>query len=217
MPQSTPPDEKSDPVQSKLLGAEAIVQVAHPLKKLIQKTRGLQRRAHGFFARRLAADKRCSLGQKGMPVIDNFWARAASVSVQSFLNHCGEYQRALTLLAASPLPPITVMGSLAAHTIELALKAYLVACGMAEDDFVGKGKIGHDLERALAECEQRNFRFNRERTWLGLLNLQHNNPYLYRYGRDGWGQSIPGDPRSLCEYVDSLVADVQTSIDRLPR
>jgi hypothetical protein len=148
-------------------------------------------------------------------MMDRLGAKAASISARSFLNHCSEYQRAFAILADSRTPPITVMGSLAAHTIELALKAYLVACGMTEDDFVGRGQIGHDLERALAECERRNFRFNRERTWLDLLNLQHNSPYLYRYGREGWGQSIPGDPRSLCDYVNSLVADVLTSIEAL--
>jgi hypothetical protein len=148
--------------------------------------------------------------------MNNFDAKAASISARSLLGHCGEYQRALSILSESQAPPITVMGLLAAHAIELAFKAYLVACGMTENDFIGRGQIGHDLERALRECEQRDFRFNRERTWLGLLNIQHNNPYLYRYGRDGWGQSIPGDPRSLCQYVGSLVTDVQAAIDQLP-
>ena len=64
--------------------------------------------------------------------MDNFGARAASVSARSFLNHCGEYQRALAILADSSVPPITVMGLLAAHAIELALKAYLVAGGMTD-------------------------------------------------------------------------------------
>jgi hypothetical protein len=141
---------------------------------------------------------------------------AARVSPRSFLMHCHEYQRALLILAESPRPPITVMGLLAAHAIELGLKAFLVATGMSEKDFVGRGKIAHDLERALEECERRGFRFNRERTWLSLLHKQHNHPYLYRYGRDGWGQSIPGDPRSLCEYVNLLVADVEAAMANLP-
>jgi hypothetical protein len=139
-------------------------------------------------------------------------AREATASASSFLAHCGEYLRALNLLSAAAAPPILVMGALAAHALELALKAYLMAAGMSEDDFIGKGKIGHDLERALAECELRGFKYSRERTWLSLLNIQHNNPYLYRYGRDGWGQSIPGDPRSLCSFVDTVVADINGAI-----
>lgn len=131
------------------------------------------------------------------------------ISTNSLLSHAYEYLRGLRILAAAgSSPPITVMGMLAAHALELTLKGYLVSKGMVEGDFIGPNKIGHNLEAALQECEKRGLKLTVEKTWMNLLDIQHNKPFLYRYGRDGWGQSIPGDPVSLTDYVERVMRQV---------
>jgi hypothetical protein len=147
---------------------------------------------------------------------DIFNMKWAPISANSLMHHSYEFLRALRILSEKDIQgPVLVMGLIAAHTLELAFKAYLLARGMTEEDFTRPGGIGHDIERALSECETRGLNLSGERAWINVLNIQHNYPFLYRYGRQGWGQSIPGNRASLTENVERVLFEVASSIQGL--
>ena len=137
----------------------------------------------------------------------------ASVSARSLLLHADQYLKALRILVhADAGGPILVIGHVAAHALELTFKGYLLHKGMTENEFIRRDGVGHDLERAWEECEVRGLVLVAEKSWMHTLNQQHNRPHLYRYGRDGWGQGIPGDPNSLLSYVENVMRQVAAAL-----
>jgi hypothetical protein len=86
----------------------------------------------------------------------------------------------------------TVVGANAAHSTELALRAFLLSRMKAIQ--VRKVSSRHDLEKLWAEAAKRRLPIDPTAPrWCKVLNAAHGDPYLFRYPRDGTGITLPGE------------------------
>jgi hypothetical protein len=100
------------------------------------------------------------------------------------------------------------IGILAAHCLELALKAYLLHAGRAEGDLKA---IGHDLGKAWDCCKDSGLALKELPYWVQVLNYSHASPYFFRYPREDQKVAIPDtdelskDIRSVLELISSTM------------
>jgi hypothetical protein len=100
------------------------------------------------------------------------------------------------------------IGILAAHCLELALKAYLLHAGHAERDVKA---VGHDLATAWKSCKQSGLALKELHYWVQVLNYSHASPYFFRYPRDDHKVAIPStdelakDIHSVLELISSAM------------
>lgn len=106
---------------------------------------------------------------------------------------------------------IVIMAQIGAHAVELGLKAFLLSKGMTEAEFTSRDGIGHDLERAWAECVRRGIQTPCP-PWLSFINMQFGAPFIYRYWREGIGWGLPGTPETFAQSVKALVLDIGREI-----
>jgi hypothetical protein len=127
---------------------------------------------------------------------------------QSLLEGAREYRRAVDLLLVNPgETPIEALGLIAAHCAELSLKGLLLAVGCGQD-ILRSREVRHNLnalwqlalDRELPIAEPVPF-------WCQALAIAHNDPYMYRYPRPGWGVIVP-QPKELRDGLDDLISCV---------
>lgn len=89
------------------------------------------------------------------------------------------------------------IGILAAHCLELALKAYLLHAGCDERDL---RSIGHDLVKAWERCKESGLCLKELPYWVQVLDYSHNNPFYFRYPRENHKVAVPS--------IDELSQDI---------
>jgi hypothetical protein len=98
-----------------------------------------------------------------------------------FLTAC-DFLAAVDML--SPKVAAGPFGFVAAQSLELALKAYLMKnAGATEQELK---KLGHSIERAWSRCVDKGLGLDATLpAWVVSLAAGHESPYLFRYGQDG--------------------------------
>jgi hypothetical protein len=110
-------------------------------------------------------------------------------SAESFLADSRDYVDAACALieVGGAVEPI---GLIASHGMELALKAYLLHCGMSVEQL--RRDFGHDLNALWIEAAKRDLAVESDPPyWLQLLNHFYDSPYLFRYRPKGAATAIP--------------------------
>lgn len=133
------------------------------------------------------------------------------ISAEQFLKHARYYLHAaevlterLSMATAGPI------GLLAAHSLELGLKAFLLHIGWNEDDL--RKRVGHNLVDAWNASLESGLRLPQEPSFtVSLLALSHGPPYLFRYPREGEAAAIT-PPHELCRDVQMVLDAVETAI-----
>lgn len=123
-------------------------------------------------------------------------------SAHSFLDGATKYVEAATILcdAGRSVDPI---GLVASHGVELALKAYLLHCGMTDRELRG---IGHDLAELWMQARVKGLDIEHGPPyWVRVLSFAHGQPHhLYRYPPERVASAIPEAQelkRSLSEFL----------------
>jgi hypothetical protein len=100
------------------------------------------------------------------------------------------------------------IGILAAHCLELGLKAYLLHAGCDERDLKS---IGHDLVKAWERCKESGLDLQELPYWVQVLNYSHANPYFFRYPRENHKVAIPSIDE-LANDIDSVLGLISSAI-----
>lgn len=132
-----------------------------------------------------------------------------TVAGETYLQEARGLNEAVAILCrARAEPTLYGIGILAAHCLELALKAYLLHAGRAEEDL---RTIGHDLAKAWDCCRESGLPLNSLPYWVQVLNYSHANPYFFRYPRNDCKVAIPdtdelsNDLRSVLSLISSVM------------
>jgi hypothetical protein len=102
------------------------------------------------------------------------------------------------------------IGILAGHSLELALKAYLLHAGRSERELKD---IGHDLAKAWEHCKQSGLNLKDLPYWVQVLDYSHDHPYYFRYPRNNHKVAIPGTdelPKDLASILDMISSAMKT-------
>lgn len=114
-----------------------------------------------------------------------------TTSAERLLDGAQGYYDSLELLSKSPSQAsVDAIGLLASHSLEIALKAFLLMKGLEEKQL--SKDIGHNLEAAWIKAVQNGLPIETEPPyWVKLLALGHDFPYLYRYPQENTAIGIP--------------------------
>ena len=125
------------------------------------------------------------------------------VDAETYLKEASGLNEAVAILcrarAEATLYPI---GILAAHCLELALKAYLLHVGCDERDLI---RIGHDLAKAWECCKRSGLDLKELPYWVRVLDYSHAHPYYFRYPQGNHEVAIPS--------MDELSKDIASILD----
>ncbi|MEW8275004.1 MAG: hypothetical protein AB2733_13095 [Candidatus Thiodiazotropha taylori] len=135
----------------------------------------------------------------------------------SIYRGCLNYFKALEIIYISDetCPPDS-FGFLASHSLELALKAYLLSQGMSEEKV--RRKVGHSLKNAWGRSVDNGLEIEAELPgWCKDLDAAHDwtHDYLMRYARVNTGLVLPSQQvlyESVGRVIDSV--GVQIGLDR---
>jgi len=131
------------------------------------------------------------------------------VAGETYLKEARGLNEAVAILCnARADATLYAIGILAAHCLELALKAYLLHAGRAEQDLKA---VGHDLARAWQCCKQSGLDLMDLPYWVQVLNYSHANPYFFRYPRDDHNVAIP-DTEELSKDICSVLELVSSAM-----
>jgi hypothetical protein len=115
------------------------------------------------------------------------------------------------ILAHSPVPMPAVVGENAAHSLELALRSFLLSKMTAvQAKSVSKR---HDLEKLWTAAEKKGLPIDPVvPEWCKMLNAGHSDlarhaPYLFRYPKDNTGVVLSGDVVQQLRIVLTVVGD----------
>jgi hypothetical protein len=98
---------------------------------------------------------------------------------------------------------VDVVGLLASHSLELALKAFLFKQGLSEHKL--RNEIGHDLEKAWQQAASCGLLIDVDPPfWVKVLARGHSTPYIYRYPKQGIGVAIPAQDEFLKELEATI-------------
>lgn len=100
------------------------------------------------------------------------------------------------------------IGILAAHCLELALKAYLSHAGCDERDLKS---IGHDLVMAWERCKESGLGLKELPYWVQVLNYSHANPYYFRYPQENHKVAVPSIDE-LSKDIDSVIGLISSAM-----
>jgi hypothetical protein len=127
----------------------------------------------------------------------------AAVAGETYLEEARGLNEAVAILCKAKVgATLYAIGILAAHCLELALKAYLLRAGRAESELKD---IGHDLTKAWENCKQSELPLGDLPYWVQVLNFAHSNPYFFRYPQANHNVAVPS--------TDDLSNDIQTVLD----
>jgi hypothetical protein len=99
------------------------------------------------------------------------------------------------------------IGILAAHCLELTLKAYLLHAGSDERELKD---IGHDLAKAWESCKRSGLGLGEPPYWVQVLNYSHANPYFFRYPRADHKVAVPNTDE-LSKDIDAVLELVSSA------
>lgn len=98
------------------------------------------------------------------------------------------------LISSNETCPADVFGFLVSHSLELALKAYLLKKGLDEANIKS---IGHSLVKAWYKSVEYGLTLeNPVPSWCELLDSAHRSPSLFRYARTNTGIVTPAPMES---------------------
>ena len=120
-------------------------------------------------------------------------------SAEILLDGAQGYCDSMEVLSERPnKASVDAIGLLASHSLELALKSFLLMRGWNEEQLK---KVGHDLEKAWIKAAECGLSINKTAPfWVRVLSLGHGYPYIYRYPQEGTAIAIP----SLDELASNL-------------
>lgn len=108
----------------------------------------------------------------------------------------------------SPTPLVIVAGANMAHSVELALRAFLLS--KMSPIAVKRAGSRHDLEKLWVEAVAKGLQISPTiPRWCRILNAGHSDPYLFRYPKDNTGVTLPGEGLAeiqvLLDTVDAAI------------
>lgn len=120
-----------------------------------------------------------------------------------------EFAQSVELIWTPGLPVlVTVIGANMAHSVELALRAFLLSKMTLRE--VRGVSSRHDLERLWAEAVARGLPIEvAVPRWCHVLNAGRGDPYLYRYPQESTGTVVPGEGM---EGLRDLLAKVAAAL-----
>jgi len=102
------------------------------------------------------------------------------------------------------------IGILAGHSLELALKAYLLHAGRSERDLKN---FRHDLAKAWDCCKRSGLNLEQLPYWVQVLDYSHDHPYYFRYPQVNHNVAIPDTddlPKDLASVLDMISSAIET-------
>lgn len=131
------------------------------------------------------------------------------MACETYLEEARGLKEAVAILcSARAEATLYSIGILAAHCLELALKAYLLHAGCGERDLRG---IGHDLVKAWERCKESGLGLEELPYWVQVLNYSHANPYFFRYPRENHKVAIPNTDE-LSRDIDSVLGLISSAM-----
>lgn len=128
---------------------------------------------------------------------------------ETYLDEARGLNEAVAILCrARAEATLYAIGILAAHCLELALKAYLLHVGCDERDLKD---IGHNLDEAWERCKESGLALQKLPYWVRVLNYSHANPYFFRYPSDCHKVAIPGTD-DLPKDIDSVLELISSAM-----
>jgi len=112
----------------------------------------------------------------------------------------------MEVLAAHPnKSSVDVIGLLASHSLELALKSFLITKGWQEKDI---RNVGHNLEKAWIKAANSGLDIIPEPPyWVRVLALGHGCPFIFRYPQNNTAVAIP--------TLDELLPEIKRIINKI--
>jgi hypothetical protein len=143
---------------------------------------------------------------KGEPWLDDVFVEHSDSS-SGYFRVALEFARGAELVhthGAAPMP--SVVGENAAHSTELALRAFLLS--RMKPVQVKKISSRHNLEKLWTKAAQKNLAIDPiVPRWCKGLNAAHGDPYLFRYPKHGTGVVLPGEALQELRKLLGVVAD----------
>lgn len=97
--------------------------------------------------------------------------------------------------------PPDSFGFIISHSLELALKAFLLNRGKTEEEII---RMGHNLVIAWNECVELGLQIESDvPRWCEAIDAAYKSPYLFRYARENTGLVVPSQE------------EMYTSLDRV--
>jgi hypothetical protein len=141
---------------------------------------------------------------RGVPLLDDVFVEHSD-SPTGYFRVALEFARGAELVyahGAADMP--NVVGANAAHSAELALRAFLLS--KMKPVTVKKISSRHNLEKMWTEAAKRNLPIDQiVPRWCKILNAAHGIPYLFRYPKDGAGVVLPGEALQELRQLLSVV------------
>ncbi len=115
----------------------------------------------------------------------------SDTSVERLFEGAQGYCDSMEILAYHPYrSSLEAIGLLAAHSLELALKSFLMRNGWTEK--VIRKEVGHDLNRAWIEAANCGLAISIPPPyWVEVLALGHGYPYVFRYPQNNTAIAVP--------------------------
>lgn len=137
-----------------------------------------------------------------------------STDVSLYRGSLNFFKAADIIVSSDEACPPDSFGFLVSHGLELALKAYLIKCGLDEDML--KDEVGHSLVKAWNRCVALGLPLDkRVPRWCDLLDRAHSRPYLFRYARANTG-TVTSPQSELHSGLDNVlnVVGAELGMDR---
>jgi hypothetical protein len=131
----------------------------------------------------------------------------APATADSFLEGARRYIESASVLIRNYCAVDTI-GLLAAHGLELALKAFLMRAGSSEADL--RRAFGHELVSLWAEAARLGLAIETDPPyWVQIVGYFHAAPYQYRYPPEGMATAIP-----RADLFDEMLREVLAKVER---
>ena len=131
-------------------------------------------------------------------------------TAEALLNMAKQYHLAATTLVSIHEKVASPRYFLFAHTVELALKAYLRVCGLATP----KGQAGHAHKNLLKTCEQNGLKVGDQ--WLNIVALLESETKLQGFRYFTFTSTVLPEINYLNEVVEEMVAAVEAEVQKKP-
>ena len=134
-----------------------------------------------------------------------------STTPQSLLAAANNLVQAIDLLVAANARVSLATGLLGAHSLEIALKAFLLHQGYAERDLINR--VGHDLQEAWRQAVEHRLPLEVPTPhWCELLDACHKRPYIFRYPPSNTVMILP-NPEVLLQELRRVMRLVEEALE----
>ena len=133
----------------------------------------------------------------------NKFGQHESTPISLFRGSLSFFEAARIIQSSGQKIPYSAFGALLAHSLELALKAFLLTIDPDEDKLIN---IRHDLNKAWDLSVKDGL--NLEKTppnWCETLSASHNAPYHFRYARVNTAIVLPPVVQTINDLNDVLI------------